>query len=100
MSITRLEFWDGHIPEAFTWTNMLLIPNSGWWYRGMFLLEVIWKVCVSIVNSRLRQTITLHDVLHGFRKGRGKGMESIEEKMEQQIAGIVHEQLLQVFIDV
>ena len=55
---------------------------------------------MSIMNSRLQITIILHDALHGFRKGRGKGMESIEEKMEQQIAGIVHEQLLQVFIDV
>ena len=53
-----------------------------------------------IVNSRLRSSIVLHDVLHGFRQGRGAGTAIIEAKLEQQLAGIVHEPLFQIFIDV
>ena len=86
MIIKRLELWDGHIPEAFTWTKMLLISNSGGWYIGICLVEVIWKVCVSIVNSRLRQTITLHDVLHGFRQWGGAGTATMEENLAQKLA--------------
>ena len=55
---------------------------------------------MSIVNSRIQSSIVLHDALHGFRKGRGTGTAIIEAKLEQQLAGIVHEPLFQVFIHV
>ena len=79
---------------------MILIPKGGGGYRSIGLVEAIWKVCTSIVNSRLQSSIVIHDVLHGFRQGRGTGTAIMEEKLEQQIAGIVHELLFQVFIDV
>ena len=79
---------------------MVLIPKGGVGYRGIGLVEVIWKVTMLIVNSWLRISIVLHDVLHGFQQGRGTGMEIMEAKLEQQLAGIVHEPSFQVFIDV
>ena len=82
------------------WTTMVLIPNIGGEYRGIGLVETIWKVCTSIMNSRLQSSIVLYDVLHGFRHGRGSGTEIMEAKQEQQLAGIVHKPLCQVFIDV
>ena len=82
------------------WTTMVLIPKGGGEYRGIWLVDTIWKVCTSISNSRLRNTIVLHAILHGFRKGRGKGTAIIEANMEQKRAGIVNEPLFQVFIDI
>ena len=82
------------------WKTMVLISKGKWEYRGIGLVETIWKVCTSIVNSRLQSSIVLHDVLHGFRQGRGTGTDIIEGKMEQQPAGIVHQPLFQVFLDV
>ena len=64
------------------------------------MVETIWKVCTSIVNSRLRSSIVLHDALYGFRMGRVTGRAIIESKLEQQIAGISHKPLFQVFVDV
>ena len=81
------------------WTTMVLIPNGGVGCRGIGLVEIIWNVCMLIVNSWLRISIVLHDALHGFQKGRGTGTAIVEAKMEQNIAGIVHEPLFQVFID-
>ena len=64
------------------------------------MVGTIWKVCTSIVNSWLQSYILLHDVLHGFRQGRGTGTAIVEAKLEQQLAGIVQETLFQVFLEV
>ena len=79
---------------------MVLIPKGGRVYICIGLVEVIWKVCMSIVNNRLQISITLHDTLHGFSKGGRMKTTIIEAKLAHQLAGIVHEQLFQVFIDV
>ena len=79
---------------------MILIPRGGREYRCIGLVETIWKVYGTIVNCRLQSSIVLHDLLHGFRQRRGAGTAIIESKLEQQLAGIVHEPLFQVFIDV
>ena len=52
------------------------------------------------MNNKLRDAITLHDTLHGFRQGRGVGTATMEAKLDQQLAGIVHERIYQVISDV
>ena len=64
--VTQVAFREGYIPEALMWTTMVLIPKGGGDYRGIGLVEIIWKVCTLIVNSRLQSSIVLHDALHGF----------------------------------
>ena len=81
VSAIQVAFWEGYIPEALMWTTMVLIPTVKGDYRGIGLLETIWKVCTSIVNSWLRISIVLHDVLHGFRQGRGTETEIMEAKL-------------------
>ena len=78
MSITQVAFRYGYIPEAMAWTTMVLIPKGGGGYRGILLVKVVWKVCTSIMHSRLQSTIILHDTLHSFRYWRGKGTEIME----------------------
>ena len=79
---------------------MVIIPKGRGEYRGVGLIEVIWKVYALIINNRIRAAITLHDALQGFRKGGGTGTATVEEKLTQNIAGIFHELLLQVLLDV
>ena len=69
-------------------------------YRGIGLVEVIWKVRTLIMKNRLRDTINLHSALHGFRKGRGKGTATMEAKLDHNLAIMVHEPLFQVLLDV
>ena len=52
------------------------------------------------MNSRLQSIIILHDALNSFRQGKGTGPEIMDANLEQQLAGIFHEPLFQVFIDV
>ena len=53
-----------------------------------------------VTNCRLKRSVMIHDALHGFRAGRGTGTETLESKLAHKLAGIVHETLLQVLLDV
>ena len=53
VSVIQEAFREGYIPEALMWTTILLIPKGSGEYIGIGLVETIWKVCTSIVNSRL-----------------------------------------------
>ena len=44
-------------------------------------MEVMWKVVAEILNRRFIGSITYHDVLHGFRAGRGTGTTTLEAKL-------------------
>ena len=52
------------------------------------------------MNRSLWKTITIYAALHGSRQGRGAVTDTMEENLAQQIAGIVHEMLFQMFINV
>ena len=53
-----------------------------------------------MVNCRLNSSVALHDALHGFRAGRGTGTAILEENLAQQLEGLAHEPLFQVFLDI
>ena len=46
-----------------------------------------------------RPSITFHDVLHGFRAGRGTGTATLEANMIQQLAAIREEFLDVIFLN-
>ena len=52
--------YDGFPPER---------EGGGYW--GIGLVEVVWKVCATLVICRIKRSVTLHDALNGFRVGRG-----------------------------
>ena len=78
---------------------MVLIPKEKGDYRGIGLVEVMWKVVAVILNRRFTSSITFHDVLHGFRAGRGTGTATLEAKLLQQLAAMREEVLYVIFLD-
>jgi len=80
--------WDeGKIPTQLGWVVTVLIPKRGGDYRGIGLLEPIWKVIERVIDKRL-EAIAPHDSLHGCRTGQGTGTAVIEAKLTQQLAHI------------
>ena len=67
---------------------------------GIGLVEVMWKVVAVIFNRRFTSSITFHDVLHGFREGRGTGTATLKAKLIQQLAAIREKVLYVIFLDV
>jgi hypothetical protein len=92
-------FETGQIPEEMTWSILVLIPKASGGTRGIGLLDTLWKVCSSIINRHLQESISFHESLHGFRKGRGTGTACLEAKLQMQLAHIRSTPLYQVFLD-
>jgi hypothetical protein len=75
----------GVIPRQLLWSIVVLLPKGGGDYRGIGLLEPIWKCIERVIDHRLN-AIGLHDSLHGCRDKRGTGTAIIEAKLAQQLS--------------
>ena len=69
---------------------MIILPKGKGEYMGIGLVEVICKMITTMINNRLRMNISLHDVLHAFRQGRGAVIAMLEVKLVQHLLGIFH----------
>ena len=85
--------------EEATWQAVVLIPKGKKDYRGIGLVEVMWKVVVAILNRRFTASITYHDFLNGFREGRGTVTATLEAKLLQQLAALREEVLYVILLD-
>jgi hypothetical protein len=91
--------WDhGEIPPQLLWVIIVLIPKGGGDYRGIGLLEPMWKVCEHVMDLRLN-TFDLHNSLHGCRNKRGTRTARIEAKLAQQLAHLEQAPFYGVFLD-
>ena len=59
----------------------------------------MWKVVEAIIDNRVRESIRLHDVLHGFRSGRGMGMVILELNLAQELDRVYQYPLFLIFLD-
>ena len=78
---------------------MILLPKGGGQFRGIGLLESVWKVMSLIMNQRFTANVKFHDALHGFRAGRGTGTATIEAKLLQQWVLLKQIPLFGIFLD-
>ena len=87
------------LPEEAACQAVVLIPKGGGDYRGIGLVEVIWKAVAVILNRNFTVAITYHDFLHGFRAGRSTRTATLELKLLQQVAALREEVLHAIFLD-
>ena len=89
----------GEIPRQMLRTIIVLIPKGASGdFRGIGLLEAIWKLIERVLGERLSK-IELHDYLHGFRAKRGCGTGIMEAKLVQQLAYREQAPLFCIFLD-
>jgi hypothetical protein len=88
----------GTIPQKMCWVITVLIPKGGGEYRGIGLLEPIWKVLKKVMDLRL-EAIVYHDSLHGCLALQGTGTGIIEAKLVQQLAYLEQMPFFGFFID-
>ena len=92
--------WDtGEIPRQMLLIIVVLVPkgNTGE-YRGIGLLEVLWKVIELVLDERVL-AIEVHDSLHGFHAKRGCSTGIMEAKLVQHLTFIEQCPLFGVFIN-
>ena len=73
VELVQTAFRDGVLDKEATWQAIVLIPKGKKDYRGIGLLEVVWKVVAAVLNRGFTSSITYHNFLHGFRAGLGIG---------------------------
>ena len=88
MELVQIAFREGEIAEEATWQAVVLIPKGKKDYRGISLVEVMWKVVAAILNRCFTDSITYHDFLHGLRAGCSIDTSTLEAKLLQQLAAI------------
>jgi Reverse transcriptase (RNA-dependent DNA polymerase) len=88
-------------PTKLAWSVVILIPKGAGSneVRGIGLLEVVWKLLTTIMNSRIIKSVEYHDAHHGFRANRGTGTATLEAKLRMQLAMVEGKNLFQIFID-
>jgi hypothetical protein len=80
--------WDkGRITLQLGWEVTVLIPKGGGDYRGIGLLEPMWKVIKRVIDHWLN-VVALHDSLHGCCNGQGTGTTVITTNLTQQLTHI------------
>ena len=98
--LVQVMFRDGKVTEDIAWAKMVLVLKGKGEYRDIGLVEVMWKVCLVVVNCRLKMSVGMHAALHGSKEGRGTRKTTLESNMDQHLAGIARKPLFQVFLDI
>ena len=100
ITLVQMAFRDGELPTAFLHSVLVLIPKpNSTSYRGIALLEVVYKLCATIAHLRLSSSISFHPCLHGFRPKRGTSTATLEAKLLMQLAIRSGHPLYQIFLD-
>jgi hypothetical protein len=90
----------GDTPQAFKYGALVLIPKAERGkYRGIALLESVYKLISGLVNHRVTTAVKFHDAVHGFRGGRSCSTAILEAKLEMQRARQAGKVYYQVFLD-
>ena len=69
-------------------------------YRGIGLVEVLWKVIAIIINHSFEGYIKFHNILHGLRSQRGTRKATLEAKLLQHILVLRQEVFYEIFVDI
>ena len=77
----------------FTWKTGVLIPKGTGDFRGIGLVEMLWKTVKMILNRRLMAAIQFYDTLYRFRTVRGTGNASLRDNLLQKLTVITEEVL-------
>jgi hypothetical protein len=100
LKLVNLAFQYGILPDAFVQGILVLIPKTEPdKFRGITLLDVVYKLCSKIIHLRLQDKIEFHPDLHGFRPGRGTDTAILEAKLLMQLSGLYCQPLYQIFLD-
>ena len=80
-------------------TILVLLPKDSIDNRGVGLLYSMWEVVEAIIDTRLRASVRLHDVLHGFLTGRLTGTSILELNFTQELDSVYQDHLFLLFLD-
>ena len=86
VDIVQAALHDGTLANECMWKKVILIPKEASGdFRGVGLVEVLWKTVISFLNHQLTTSIIIHDVMHRLRSGQWTGTAELGARLLQQI---------------
>ena len=89
----------GEISQELGWTILVLISKLTINRRCIVLLESLIKVMEALIDTCIRASLQMHNVIHGFMDGRGTGTDIMDLKLAQELASIDQDPLFLIFLD-
>ena len=92
--------WDNDsTPKDLGWTVLVLILKVITYTWQIGILEVVWKVVETVIDTHIKAVVQFHDALHGFYTGRGAETVIMEIKLAQELASVAQTPLFLVLIN-
>ena len=86
------------MPTQMNWMVIVLLPKGRGDYRGLGLLNPMWKVVEKLMVAQM-SCLELHYCLHGGLPRWGMGTAIMEVKLNQQLAWVDQAPLYQIYLD-
>ena len=100
VELVQTSFLGYEIPIAYSHAILVLLPkNELGKFRGITLLEVMYKLWSMIFYLRAIKVIKFHPAIHGFLRRHGCGTAILEAKLEMQWAAFNAVPYYQIFLD-
>jgi hypothetical protein len=98
--IVQSAFLMGQLPQALSVAILVLLPKPGSTdFRGIGLLESVWKLILSILDARMKDIVEFNNAIHGFRQERGTGTAVLHNKLGIQLAIRRKDTVVQLYLD-
>ena len=89
VAIVKASFCNETLANKSTWHMVVLIPKGyGRDFRGIGLVEVLWKTLTGLLNFHFTSEIQFRDILRGFWSIRGMGTSSLKSKLLHQLTAM------------
>ena len=79
-------------------TIVLITKGGGGGFRGIGLVDVLWKTITSLINLRITGAIYFHDALRGVLVVRGMINDALEDKLLQHLTSMREAAIFKVFL--
>ena len=79
---------------------MVLLPKGKWEYRGIGIVQFLWKVFSVVDNCCLKSSVVLREALHEFIERKGTGTATLEANLAQHLDRFAHDPLFRVFLGI
>jgi hypothetical protein len=100
VALVQHAFESGETPAAFQAGVLVLVPKSDVGkYRGIALLEALYKLLSALINRRVCKAVKWHDAVHGFITDRSCATAILEVKLAMQMAKRKGQVYHQIFLD-
>ena len=90
---------NGEILTELGWMILVLTPKGNTNTQGVILMETVWKVVEEIIDTRLREIISFHNILHDISMWKGMRRAILNLELSQELASSDQDRLFLVFLD-